>query len=182
MKFVKCSPKRSAAFDRIKEDPNDDSISGGGIRSFCPTRWTVRGESIGSILENYTILKKLWDDCLETNLVPDVKSRKISACERILKITDNLSKTLQGKALSAAEGQAVAKLTVKLFFGNVECIRKRTDVNEPCLPRKRKAPRRFEVGEGVHYHPPSVVQPGYNLLSIRTLKLEQQTKTHILSK
>lgn len=32
-------------------------------------------------------------------------------CERILSITDNLSKTLQGKALSAAEGQVTAQAT-----------------------------------------------------------------------
>ena len=36
----------------------------------------------------------------------------------------------------------------ELFWKNVECIRKLTDTNEPLLPRKRKAPMRFEIGDG----------------------------------
>ena len=43
------------------------------IRTFCPTRWTVRDNSIGSILENYQELKQLWEECLETKLEPDIK-------------------------------------------------------------------------------------------------------------
>ena len=106
-KLIKFSPKRNAVRDNIKaEDPEDDSISDSGIRTFCPTRWIVQGESIGSILENYVVIKKLWDEYLQTNLFPDVKGWIIGAkfqisqyrllfglhlCERILKITDNLS-------------------------------------------------------------------------------------------
>ena len=30
------------------------------------SRWTVRGNSVGSILENYNILNDLWDKCLGT--------------------------------------------------------------------------------------------------------------------
>ena len=185
-KLIKFSPKRNAALDNIKaEDPEDDSISDTGIRTFCPTRWTVRGESIASILENYIVLKKLWDECLSSAkyLTPDVKGRLIGVkfqmsqyrllfgmhlCERILKITDNLSKTLQNKSLSAAEGNAVARLTIstlkgmrndkmfKLFLANVECMRQRTETNEPSLPRKRMAPRHLEVGEGESYHPATI--------------------------
>ena len=72
-KLIKFSPKRNAAFNKIKAgEAEDDSISGIGIRSLCSTRWTVRGESVGSILESY-ILNQLWDECLEESLVPDVK-------------------------------------------------------------------------------------------------------------
>ena len=71
----------------------------------CPWQF-----SIGSILENYVILNQLWEECLKTRLDPDIKGRIIGVqtqmsqykllyglklCERILKITDNLSKTLQ---------------------------------------------------------------------------------------
>ena len=74
---------------------------------------------------NYNSLNVLWEECLETNLQPDVKGRIIGVqaqmhqfsllfglklCERILKITDNLSKTLQKKSLS--EAQHVTELTV----------------------------------------------------------------------
>lgn len=110
-KLIKFSPKRNAAFDRIKAvTAEEDSPPGVGIRTFCPTRWTVRGDSVSSILENYNVLKQLWEECLETRLEPDAKGRIIGVksqmlhykllfglhlCERILKITDNLSKTLQ---------------------------------------------------------------------------------------
>ena len=69
-----------------------------GIRKFCPTRWTVRGESISSIIENYTILNLLFG---------------LHLSERILKDTDNLSKTLQKESLSASEAQLIANHTVK---------------------------------------------------------------------
>ena len=91
---------------------NDDSS--GGICKFCPTRWTVRGGAVKSILENYDVLNQLWEECLEERLEPDVKGRIIGVqtrmshynllfglklCERILCITDNLSKTLQKQSL-----------------------------------------------------------------------------------
>ena len=123
-RLVKFSPKRNTAFDRIKEGSDEDS-TGIGIKKFCYTRWTVRGDSIGSILENYNILNQ---ECLESKLEPDVKGRILGAmtrmsefkvlfglqlCKRILKITDNLSKKLQKQSLSAAQGQELAQLTVK---------------------------------------------------------------------
>jgi len=48
-----------------------------GIRAFCPTRWTVRGDTIVSIIENYEVLKQLWDESLETKLDPDIRGRII---------------------------------------------------------------------------------------------------------
>lgn len=178
-KLIRFSPKRNAAFDRIKaEDRDDDLISRVGIRSFCPTRWTVRGASIASILENYNVLKKLWDECLEGSLIPKVKGRIIGVkaqmsnfkllfglhiSERILMITDNLSKTLQTSSMSASEAQSIAGKTLETlkkmrnkvmfasFWKHVECLRSRTDTDEPTLPRKRKAPARYETGgEGSH--------------------------------
>ena len=68
-KLIKFSPKREAAFNTIKEQITQDNSQcvTVGIRTFCPTRWTVRGNSVGSILENYTILSQLWEECLEVN-------------------------------------------------------------------------------------------------------------------
>ena len=178
-KLIKFSPKRNAAFDEIKIGNTDDQESSTGIQSFCPTRWTVRGKSVASILENFNNLKQLWNVCLETRLEPDVKGRIIGVkvqmckynllfglklCERILLITDNLSMTLQKESMSAAEAQEIAKLTVdtlkgirnddsfKLFFQLIEALCEKTDTEEPILPRKRKAPRHLEVGEGEGYH------------------------------
>ena len=129
-RLIKFSPKRNAAFDRIKSGNVDDCYpSPIGIRTFCPTRWTVRGDAIESILVNYSTLGILWEECLHlaTRLDPDVKARIIGVqcqmltfnllfglklCERILKMTDNLSKTLQSSSLSAAMAQHIASLTV----------------------------------------------------------------------
>ena len=74
-------------------------------------------------------------------------------------ITDNLSKTLQNESMSAAEGQVIAKLTIKtlekmrsednfkMFFQLVETLLVSTDTEEPCLPRRKRAPSHIEVGE-----------------------------------
>lgn len=164
-KLIKFSPKGNAIFDRIRSE--DEYGSSVGIRTFCPTRWTVRGDSIGSILSNYDNLNKLWEECLETSLQPDIKGRVIGVqtqmskfnllfglklCLRILKITDNLSKTLQKDSLSAAAAQNISKLTVTtlkkmradehfvLFFLSVLCLQEGNEINHPTLPRKRKAP------------------------------------------
>lgn len=85
-------------------------------------------------------------------------------CERILKITDNLNATIQNQSLSAAEAQSIAQMTIKtlrsmrtdeafkLFFGLVERVRESTGTDKPTLPRKRKAPSRFEIGHIEGYH------------------------------
>ena len=77
-KLIHFSPKGNAAFDRIKaEVPGDEGGYTMGIRAFCPTRWTVRGDAIASIIENYDFLLQVWEECLETKLDPDVKGRII---------------------------------------------------------------------------------------------------------
>ena len=98
-----------------------------GIRALCPTRWTVRGNALESILDHWSVLCQLWEQCLDTRLVPDVKARIIGVksqmislgllcgmhlSKTILKHTDNLSRTLQKQSMSAAEGQGIAELTV----------------------------------------------------------------------
>ena len=180
-KLIRFSPKRNYALDCIKAENSAEEESGPshGIRSFCPTRWTVRGDAIESILDNYDDLKRLWQECLETRLQPDIKGRIIGVqtqmsnfntlfglhmSKKILKITDNLSRTLQKHTMSAAEGQAIAKLTVRtlktmrndesfaLFFDLVNRFCELTGTDPPVLPRKRRAPQRLEVGsaEGSH--------------------------------
>ena len=80
---------------------------------------------------------------------------------------DNLSRTLQHKDLSAAEGQSVAALTVttlqsvhtdemfNLFWEKVQKECEKIDVEEPELPRARKAPKRYEIGQGDSSYPDS---------------------------
>ena len=43
--------------------------------SACPTQWTVRGESLQLVVNNYSILQKEWEVCLDSKLTPDVQAR-----------------------------------------------------------------------------------------------------------
>ncbi len=123
-KLIKFSPKREAMFDQLKKDLTPDCP---GIRVLCPTRWTVRAQSLISILQNYTVLQELWDIVLDQNLDSEVRARVIGVkaqmesfdyyfgvCigELVLSHADNLSKTLQSKTISAAEGQHIAEMTI----------------------------------------------------------------------
>ena len=98
-----------------------------GIRVLCPTRWTVRAESIHSILANYNILQRTWEEALEATQDTEAKARIQGVAaqmtkftylfgsmlgELVLKHTDNLSRTLQHMSMSAAEGQHVTSMTV----------------------------------------------------------------------
>ena len=57
-KLVKYCPHRQALFEKLKEE-----IPPGcpGIRVLCPTRWTVKADSINSIINNYGVLQDLWE-------------------------------------------------------------------------------------------------------------------------
>ena len=127
-RLIKFSPKRNASFNAIKAQITEEDGFKPDIRTFCPTRWTVRGNAVGNIIENYIALSQLWEECLEGKLDPDIKGRIIGVksqmmkfalwfglklCERLLKITDNLSMTLQKQSLSAAQGYDIANLTIK---------------------------------------------------------------------
>ena len=74
-----------------------------GIQALRPTRWTVGGDAIESIIKLYITLNQLWEECLETRLDPDIKSRIIGVRAQMdtfnilfglhlnMKISDNLS-------------------------------------------------------------------------------------------
>ena len=124
---------------------------------------------------------KLRNDCLETRLESDVCD-KIIGCQpqikkfdfffglnlsqRIFSHTDNLSETLQKASILATSGQHNANLTkdalkkirnddyFATFYQTV--LRKKQlhiSVNEPAVPRNKRAPGRFEVGTGTPLFP-----------------------------
>ena len=177
IKLIKWSPKRAGMLTRIKEEIGDSSPN---VRTFCPTRWTVRANSLSSVIENYSSIRKLWEEALETTSDTDMKARiqgvdsqmamfgfffGLVLSEKILRHTDALSKTLQKPEISSAEGQEIARLTVKTlqsirtesafddFWLLVERRRELLDVEEPTLPRRRKTPRRFDDGNAAAEYP-----------------------------
>lgn len=73
VKLIKYSPKREHWLKEIKANIEDeDSRCAAGVAKFSAMRWTVRAGSLQSILNNYEALLKLWEECLETQLEPDV--------------------------------------------------------------------------------------------------------------
>lgn len=151
----------------------EDSPCNPGIRILCPTRWTVRANSIASVIENNDVLQSTWEEAADIVKDTETKSRirGVSAVmgnfdfifgamlgELILNHADNLSSTLQHKTMSAAAGQEIARMTVQtlkslrsdamfdLFWAKVNQFTSTHEVNDPRLPRQRKRPRRYEEG------------------------------------
>lgn len=123
-KLVKMSPRRDRIFQKAKQAIAPDSP---GIRLLCPTRWTVKADSLKSVLDNYEALNETWDDSLAVVKDTEMKARLLGVLaqmksfdffgvllgEVILSHGDNLSRTLQKRDISAAEGQEVAELTIQ---------------------------------------------------------------------
>lgn len=176
-KLLKYSPKRDHMFEKLKKVMAPETP---GFRTLCPTRWTVRANSLKSVVDNYSVLRDLWDDCREATSDTEIRARIIGVDAQmstfdflfgvilgqlVLRHTDNLSKTLQQKELSAAEGQTAAKMTLDtlskmreddafaMFWESVNKQASDLDVDEPHLPRKRKMPKRFQEGDAVHFFP-----------------------------
>ena len=79
--------------------------------------------------------------------------------EKLFSMTDNLSLTLQQTRMSAVQGQRLTELTKQTIqkmradddFEDFLCLVKKkadslqTEIFEPSLPRRRKAPKCFEI-------------------------------------
>lgn len=194
IKLVKFSPKREAMLNLIKEETGVDSVS---LRTLCPTRWTVRAESLASILANYSELQILWDKAISNTSDTQMKARirgiasqmtnfrflfGLLLSEMVLRHSDKLSQTLQSPDMSSVEGKEVAMLTVEtlrkirsdsdfnLFWQKVEKKRVTFDVDEAQLPRKRKVPNTSEVGKGEGTFP-SFVADFYRQIYFEVLDL-----------
>ena len=176
-KLLKFSPRRDAMFNALKSQTSPETP---GFRTLCPTRWTVRGCSLESILENYSVFEMLWEEVRETSTDSETRARVtgvqatmetfeylfgLTLGQRIFKHTDNLSRTIQNPSLTAFEAQDLAKKTIQtlqrirneesydLFWERMLILKRDKKVNDPVLPRKRRAPVRIEVGSSKGYHP-----------------------------
>jgi len=126
-KLIKFSPRRDAIFSRLKEE-----LAPGvpGLRNLCPTCWTVRAASLESVCTNYAALQATWEEAVDIVKDTEVKARitgvavkimefdflfGLMLVERVLKHTDNLSKTLQSTAMTAADSYHLALLCNKVL-------------------------------------------------------------------
>lgn len=142
----------------------------------CPTHWTVRGDSLGSVVNNYAVLQETFEQSKNEVTDTEMKSRIIGVSAQmtsfeylfgillgvcILRNIDNLSKTLQNPEMSAAEAQDIVKLTTstlqsirttemfdQFWAKAIHYAGGEINVGPPELPRKRKVPKRLEVGCG----------------------------------
>ena len=125
-----------------------------GVRTLCPTRWTVRAESLSSILANYDHILLLWETGVHETSNTEMKARILGVrsqmqsfnflfcivlSEMILRHTDKLSNTLQQPNLSSIvktlEGLRNEN-DFELFWQKIEKMRVQFDIDEPLLPRK----------------------------------------------
>ena len=134
------------------------------------TRWTVKGESFGRIISNYSVIYQALKESCENETKADMKSRingvmyqmrqfdfffSISLAKELLLITDNLAKLLQKKDLSALEGKELYLITAKTledmkseeefekFWQKTLKKSKELKVKAPELKRKTRKPARF---------------------------------------
>ena len=167
-----------------------------GVHALCSTRWTVRGESLESILNNFDELMELWDWSLENLRDTQMKARigGVKAAMptfdylyssllaiMFLKQTDNLSRTLQDPKISAAEGNEIAQDVSKciskdrndtsfnLFWEYTLKKKDQLHIDGPELPRKRRVPRRYHDGNSNDYFFPSTPKDHYHQIYFETL-------------
>ena len=173
-KLIKYSPRREAVFRELKEGIEmSTGCHSPGIRVLCPTRWTVRADSLASIVDNYGLLQRTWEEAVELARDTETKARINGVAaqmktfnflfgtilgEMLLRHTDNLSLTLQKKTISAAEGQQVGRMVIttlltlrteesfNLFWEKMPKVAQSVDVGESEVPRQRKVPKHYDDG------------------------------------
>lgn len=166
-KLIKESTKREATFRNLKESQNLETSSP-GIRVLCPKRWTVTADALQSVILNYKVLLGVWEESMEYVKVSEMKCRIrgvmtyvykfdfLFGCllgEQLLRHSDILSKALQTKSLSAAEGQKMALSTLKtleslrtdavllLFYEEAKKKAADFDSDSSCMPLQRRPPK-----------------------------------------
>ncbi len=176
VQLIRFSPKRLSLFDSLRKDialqTGDVTPS---LRVLCPTRWTVRHTSINSIVQNYQVLKTALEEIQQGRNEYAAKASgllirmenfdtlfSLKLSYLVYSSAEQLSTNLQAKDITIQE--AVKK--AKLLTSHLKSLRNKAKfdhfydgvyqdseslTNEPCLPRNRKAPRRYD-GESSHQY------------------------------
>ncbi|KAK7508501.1 hypothetical protein BaRGS_00000067, partial [Batillaria attramentaria] len=131
IQLITASPKRQVLFENIQVQANEKLP---GIRPFCPARWAVRASAMYSLLQNYIVTE---------NLSCSIQSKQ-TTCEGATKAAELCLKNLNNQRLDEAFSR---------FF---EEARKKADANqvdEPCLPRGKRPPKRIDDGASPYRSP-----------------------------
>ena len=119
-KLIKKSPQRETLLRKLRKENDNDAKR---VHAFCPTRWTVRGDTLNSLINNHKELMNVWDSGIASTTDTEIKARMIGVqttmrklsflfgCligDKILSPTDVLTNTLQSPELCATEAQQCA--------------------------------------------------------------------------
>ena len=72
IKLVKFSPRRDCVLQQLKTTLAPDTP---GVSVLCPTRWTVKADSLRNILDNYLVLNELLIEALDFVRDSETRSR-----------------------------------------------------------------------------------------------------------
>ena len=176
-KVFKYSAKKKAMLLKLKSEL---APSAPGLKPLCPTRWTVRAESLRSVIANYSViiatLQEILEEyrdkseaCSQARGVIAVMEKfhflfGVIISEKVFTITDNLSKALQKKDLHAISARKNATVVISMlkelrtdsefinFWEKVIKKGQELDIGEPTLPRKRRPPVRLDPASSSAHH------------------------------
>ena len=185
-KLIKYPPRREAVFQELKQG---SKISAGshtaGILVLCPTRWTVRANSLASIVHNYDLLQRTWEEVFEVARDTETKAR-INGVAAQMKAFDFLLAPFLVRCYYAAQITSAKHYRRKRSllpkvnrwgeWSLTHCVpsepRNRTTYSgkkrlqlqsllifgEPQVPRQRKMPKRYDdsLANGTFHDTPKV--------------------------
>ncbi|XP_063050675.1 zinc finger MYM-type protein 1-like [Engraulis encrasicolus] len=165
---IRESPKRQAWFDAFRKP-----TGGNNLRPLCPTRWTMRVNSVISVLSNYTCLASYLSDVADKSR-GDIRDKSSGFLNQLGKFSfyftlwvlkdvmhpmEQVNSDIQSPQLSLADVKAnIDVLTNSLlskrnegyfssfYEGVVKSALESTVVGEPKIPKARTVPRRLQDG------------------------------------
>ena len=174
--LIKLSPKHLAIFQHLQKESS--SPSSPSIKPLCPTRWTVRTAAVDSVLKNYLVLLEALEKISEDACTSDAKAKAaglatcleqfrtyfgLKMCQLVFSATEQLSTTLQAKAITA-EISIQGRDTTLAYLQRQRCeeafnsfydsvVQEASDkTDEPKLPRQRKIPKQMDDSVDNYQH------------------------------
>ena len=186
--------KRLSLFDSIRKNVTvNTGENTPSLRVVCPTRWTIRHTSISSILQNYSVLLTALeviqlghDDyaakasgllvqmrCFDIYFTLKLAYLVFSAAEQLSINLQSVDLTVQ-EALNGARLLRTHLQTLRndgyfdRFYHSV-CQESSTLTDDPYLPRKRRAPTRYDGGAQPHHFdsPKANRHASYEILDVK---------------
>lgn len=170
---VNKSPKRAEIFNSKQTEENP--VTGHqNLKPLCPTRWTVRTDAIGAVLDNYEALKATLEDVVveggDVGLKADGMLARLGKFSTLFGLRlsylvfsagEELSRTLQSKDCSIQFALNSSNLTRNYYkrlrsdeeFNNFyDGVVKESEgkTEAPSLARQRKTPARLDDGAAGH--------------------------------